>query len=254
MAQTVRRVLHDEGLVVDVRERTTDGAVWTDTRSAHAVLVDDNVDPEDVREALERGWIHWTTPVFVVAQRLPGRERYLTWLETGAWDVLKIPLESEALALRLRNILEGGTAKERLPGMRRYSLQTLEKVADEALALAHRYHRELYCVALSVDRTRSDEPPHESIVERLAGAAEALVRGSDLIGIGDKHTLLIVLPDTDEEGATSFVSRLLETLEARLREWGIVANLRARKVAASEAESGRDLLSLVVQRLGSTPP
>ena len=247
--ETVRRVLEDEGMSVNVRDSELSDNMWRDARSADAILVDDSLDPGHIREALERGWIHGTAPVFVVAQRLPGRDRYVEWLEAGAWDVVKVPLECTPLALRLRNILDTDRPEKRPPKVRRYSLQTLEKVADEALALAHRYDRPLYCVALAVDwpETGSDTHP---VVERLADVAQGMVRRSDLLGLGDERTLLVLLPDTDEEGTGVFMARLVATLEERLKEWGVIATLRAEKVAAHESESGRELLSMAVRRLG----
>ncbi|MDX1674191.1 MAG: hypothetical protein R3314_05245 [Longimicrobiales bacterium] len=250
VTETVRKVLEDEGLTADVRDADLTDNMWRDTRSADALLVDDNLEPAHVEEALERGWIHGTAPVFVVTQRLPGRERYMAWLQAGAWDVLKIPLEAMALVLRLQNILEGGRADQRTHTARRYSLQTLEQVADEALALADRYDRDLYCVALTVDWPRDGDTDPAPVVERLANASQKLVRGSDLVGLADERTLLVLLPDTDEQGALAFKGRLVETLENKLKKWGVLGTLRAETIASEEVDSARELLSLSVRRLG----
>ena len=253
-ASVVRRSLEDEGFHVDLRDARAHKAVWRDARSFDAVLVDDDgMEPSEAAEAIERGWVRGAAPLFVLVQRLPSRDRYLAWLEAGAWDVLKVPLEATALPLRLRNILAQGHAPERVRATRPYSLQALERVTDEALALARRYERELYCVAMAVDWP-ADEGQDHAVIQKLAHAAEALVRSSDLIGIGDERTLVVLLPDTDEEGTITFMKRMAAAMETRLRDWGVLARLLTGFVAASEAATGRELMSLVVRRLGPIPP
>lgn len=253
-ASVIRRSLEDEGFLVDLRDARAHKAVWRDGRSFDAVLVDDDgMEPDQAVEAIERGWVRGAAPLFVLVERLPGRDRYLEWLEAGAWDVLKVPLEATALPLRLRNILAQGRAPARPRTARPYSLQALEQVADEALALAHRYERDLHCVAMAVDWPTPEEPGGNAVIQKLADAAETLVRSSDLVGIGDERTLIVLLPDTDEQGTRTFTHRLGTAMETRLREWGVLAQLRTGFVAASEAGSGRDLMSLVVRRLGSIP-
>jgi hypothetical protein len=250
-AKAVVAALRDEHLHLRLHHADEDRSVWRDTRSAEAVLVDESIDPRQLQEARERGWIRATVPIFVVAQRLPEREEYGEWLNAGAWDVLKIPLECTALAVRLRNILDGSGSGESLV-MRRYSLDVLERVADESVALARRYARQLHCLAVRLEDADEDSHP-AGLPERLAGEVEYLVRGADLVGIGDSRTIFVLLPDTAETGIAAFMDRVTAQLEPKLAEWGVEAAIRMASASASEAESGREILSLVSQRVNATP-
>lgn len=250
--ETVRRLLVEEGLSVTMRDAAERKEAWRDARSAQAVVVDESLEPAEVAEALDRGWIPGTSPLFVLARRLPDRDRYAAWLESGAWDIVKIPLESVALALRLQNIL-GGRASERArahPGTGRYSLHSLAQAADEALALARRYDRPLHCVGLAVEWPDADDADVHPLMERLADATQRLTRRSDLLGVDDDSALLVLLPDTDAKGAGIFLGRLRETLQQRLDEWGVVASIRADVAAAGKVKSGSELLDTTVARLG----
>lgn len=252
--ETVRRLLVEEGLSVTMRDANERKAAWVGAARAEAVLVDECLEPAEVAEALDRGWVPGTAPLFVLARRLPDRDRYSAWLESGAWDIVKIPLESVALALRLQNIL-GAHRSERTrtkPGPR-YSLQSLAQATDEALALAKRYDRPLHCVALDVGWPNLVDADIEPLMERLADATQRLTRRSDLLGVGGPGTLLILLPDTNEAGAGVFVDRLRETLRERLGEWGVAAALRTEVVSPTGLESGRELLETAMQRVGETP-
>ena len=249
---SVLRTLEDEGVAVELREMESGSRAWRDSRSFPAVIVDDSIRPEDLKEARDLGWIRSSQPAYVVAERLPSRQRYIDWLAAGAWDVVKIPLESAALALQLRNILraqpDSSDSQER-----RYSLETLEQVAAETLSLAMRHDRPFQCVAVTLDWKDPDAGP-DGMLDKLAREAEDLVRSSDLIGLGDRSTIIVLLPETDQEGADTFMGRLEEVLEARLREWGVLAGLTTARVSREEVDSGRELLSLVVRRLGTTRP
>jgi nucleotide-binding universal stress UspA family protein len=253
--ETVRRLLVEEGLHVTLRDANERKDIWAGAGAAEAVLVDECLEPAEVAEALDRGWVAGTAPLFVLARRLPDRDRYAAWLQSGAWDIVKIPLESVALALRLLNIL-GAHRSERTrmkPGPR-YSLQSLSQAAEEALALARRYDRPLHCVAVGVDWPNLADADIEPLMERLADATQRLTRRSDLLGVGDLRTLLILLPDTNEAGAGVFVDRLGETLQERLGEWGVAAALRTEVVSPTGLESGRELLETAIQKVGRTAP
>lgn len=251
--ETVRRLLVEEGLSVTLRDANARKEIWTGAAAAEAVLVDDCLEPAEIAEALDRGWVPGTSPLFVLARRLPDRDRYAAWLESGAWDIVKIPLESVALALRLQNIL-GVQRSERtkIRPVPRYSLQSLAKAAEEALALARRYSRPLHCVGLAVEWPDLGEADIDPLMERLADATQRLTRRSDLLGVGDPRTLLILLPDTDQAGADVFVGRLREALGERMEEWGVAATLRTEILSPTGLESGRELLETAMERVAAS--
>lgn len=251
--ETVRRLLIEEGLSVTLRDANQRKSAWAGASQAEAVIVDECLEPAEVAQALDRGWISGSAPLFVLARRLPDRDRYTAWLESGAWDIVKIPLESVALALRLQNILGASRAdRARIRPVSRYSLQSLSQAAEEALALARRYDRPLHCVGLAVEWPNMEDPDSAPLMERLADAAQRLTRRSDLLGVGDSRTLLILLPDTDGQGAEIFVGRLRETLQERLAEWDVAASLRTKVLSPEGLQSGRALLDTTIRRLGIT--
>lgn len=248
-AEQARRLLLEEGLAVQSFDVADRREAWQGGASAEAVVVDEALEPAEVAEALERGWIRAASPLFVVARRLPDRDRYLAWLEAGAWDILKIPLESVALALRLRNMLEGKAGGDADRRARRYSFESLALAADEALALAQRYGRPMHCVGVAMEWPDAQTEDVAPLMERVADATQRLTRRYDLIGLGERQTMLILLPDTDARGTQTFCNRLVDILSGRLREWGVAATLRAESVSAQKAASGRDLLDAVVEQL-----
>lgn len=254
--ENIRRLLEEEGLSVAVRSPDAAASTLTQAPEAGAWVLDEAMDPDDLAHALRQGALAATSPVFVLARRLPHRERYLEWLDAGAWDILKVPLEGVALALRLRNILGGrGAEPNAVAVVAGYSSESLLRVAEEALALARRYDRPLHCIAAEIERRdvpAGDDP--EPFIRRLADSIQRLTRRSDLIGIADQRTLIVLLPDTDAAGAETFVERMVETLEDTLRRRGIAASIRTALVSASNTETGHELLDLAEQKLRTTRP
>lgn len=249
----VHQILREEGLAVTLRDAAGRKDVWEGATGADAVLVDEALEPAEVAEALNRGWIPGTVPLFVLARRLPDRDRYTAWLKSGAWDIMKIPLESMALALRLENILgRSPIRRARARSEGRYAFDSLNMATDEALALARRYDRPLHCVGLAVEWADTEGRDRLPLMERLADATQRLTRRSDLLGLHGDCTLLILLPDTDASGAATFVGRLRDTLESRLQEWDLAATLRTEVAAAAGVESGGELLDATVARLRPT--
>ncbi|MFW5951864.1 MAG: hypothetical protein ACOCVZ_07105 [Gemmatimonadota bacterium] len=239
-ARTIQRLLSDEDVQTTIRDPAQGPDVWTNAESYRTVVIDESLEPAAIAEALAEGWISRSAPVFVVARRLPARERYMAWLEAGAWDILKIPLEGMALALRLRNILRGQHSTEtHRPLRRRYDRADLLRVVDETLSLTHRHERDLHCVAVAVEAPGSGWP--RSLLERLADAAHRLVRRSDLIGAGD-GLLFILLPDTDTRGARTFADRLQLFLQDRLDSWGLFGTVRTGLADGRKHGTGRELL------------
>lgn len=247
----VVRLLAEEGLRVTLRDPKDVPAAWQGDSPPHAVLVDEEVEPASVGDAIANGWVRSTSPVFVVARRLPDRERYMEWLQAGAWDILKVPLENVALALRLHNILRGHmTPQEAAEAGARYSFDSLVRVADETLSLAHRYDRPLHCAAVALSWPDAPRDEVSGVLDRLAESIQRLTRRSDLIGVADGRTLLLLLPDTDEAGARTFLDRVDQSLQQELKAWGILATLRCGLVASDGRASGGELLDAAVGAVG----
>ncbi len=250
--EIVHRLLVEEGLRV-VRQPVSHLAdAWSAAPGAHAVLLDDRADPAELRQALDRGVVDSTAPVFVVTRRLPEPGRYTAWLEAGAWDIVKIPLESTALILRLRNILRARRTPEPVHGWPtvRYSRDTLERVADETLALARRRHHPVHCLALRLEGCNPAAGDPAALLERLAEVSRSLLRASDVIGLGDHGPLFILLPQADGEAAAASAARIRSALASRLRDWGVSGTLVAASVGSSHVATGEDLLDAALRALG----
>lgn len=241
-SQMIRRLLSEEEIQTTVRDPSEGAGVWKGGETCGAVIVDESLEPAAIAEALGQGWIRRTSPLFVLTRRLPDRERYLAWLEAGAWDILKLPLESMALALRLRNLLRGQRQLEdQKQTAVRYGRDALVRVADESMALAHRHGRSLQCAAIALD-VPGDTGATQAVLERLADATQRLVRQSDLIGVGD-GMLFVLLPDTEPKGGRIFIGRLQQFLEERLVSWGLTGTARAGLASAKGISTGKELLA-----------
>lgn len=246
----MRRLFEEEGLAVELRDPAEGLEVWRNGRSVQAVVVDESLEPADIADAIDQGMIPSATPIFVLARRLPDRERYLAWLETGAWDIVKIPLEGVALVLRLQNIAAGRFPGEASLPAQRYTWDSLVRVTDETLSLSRRYGRPLHCVAISARGSDLGVPVGEATLNRFADVAQRLTRRSDLIGLG-AGALLILLPDTGRAGAMTFAERLEETLRNKLRSWGEAATLRTAIASGADLDRGEELLEAAIEALGS---
>lgn len=246
--QVIRRLFEEEGLAVEVRDPAEGPQVWRNGQAAQAVIVDESLEPSEVADAIESGLIPNATPLFVLARRLPDRDRYQAWLETGAWDIVKIPLEGVALALRLQNILAGRLPGVAGPANQRYGWADLVAVTDETLHLSIRYGRPFHCVAVSGRLAAGNGPVGDGMLNRFADVAQRFTRRSDLIGLGP-GVLLILLPDTDLPGALTFQRRFEETLAARIESWGEPVTLRTAIASAAERSSGEELLESAIAAL-----
>lgn len=193
-----------------------------------------------VAEGIQSGRIGPQMIVLAVVEETPDPELYREWLRAGIWDVARVPLDAELLALRIGNVLKacasGYPRRSHPPAfLDPYSWPSLVRVADETLALASRYHRPLACVAIGLDwQNGASGDSAQEIAGRLAAAAQQRVRGSDIVGVSHGGILLVLLPDTDRPRAAVFTGRMLQFLESRLKEWEVLGRLQSGLSLASE--------------------
>lgn len=236
---------HDLLRAVGMEVRRVDGPPFppagSDGPSPDVLLLDETQAdvPGMIRAARESGWIAGATPVLVLARNAPERTRLLEWLQAGAWDWVRVPLDEELLALRVRNLLLSRTTVTGHAGRRDvggYDWKGLVRVAQESLALARRHGRPLCCVAVRLDWP--EEPPEMAarsrLLERLQEAIHESVRGSDLLGRSPDDELVMLLPDTDRPGAELVARRLQSFVGDRLEEWGRKARVRVAVSAAAD--------------------
>lgn len=193
-----------------------------------ALVVDAALDvPTVLASARREGWLGRSTPVFVVMETPLPRDRQLDWLREGVWEFVRLPLDGEVFALRVRNLLRARNADDRATAAEPYAWSALVRVAEESMALARRFRRPFSVVAISLDwgDRRADDTARD-VLHRLAHAAGERIRRSDLLGLSPGGTLLILLPDSDEAGGEIFLGRMEGYLADQLREWNVAARLR----------------------------
>lgn len=194
-----------------------------------------------------------TVPVMLLSTGPWTRDEKLAALQSGAWDVCSLPMDSEELFLRLdawvRAKLLGDQSRERGlldPETGLYNAQGLLRRMAELGAGAVRHNRALACVVLAADLgdAGGDEPWLGDVVRQLSEVLRQTGRASDTIGRISPTEFVIVAPDTDPEGARGLAERLKRMLEAsaaldpttsRIRfGCSAVGNLRDASIAPTE--------------------
>ena len=192
-----------------------------------------------IREGVTRGWLSAGMPVILIAPEALDRDQRREWLQAGAWEIVRLPLDEELFGLQVRNFLRGRSGDAAHPATGAYSREALVKVTEENLSLARRYSRPLAIAAFGLDwGQRRADANAVALLERLAATAHEATRRSDLVGVTARGTLLTLLPDTDRAGAQIFTDRLAPRLEARLREWGVLARVLRGRTMADEKFKG----------------
>lgn len=193
-------------------------------------------------------------------------------LELGADDYISKPFEAEELIARvhvairlkrerdqLRNNAEEASmraeqAQERamtdaLTGLlNRYGLQhTLARENAEA----RRYHRPLSCVLIDLDnfKTINDTYGHavgDLTLQQIGGILREAVRGSDTVFRYGGEEFLVLLPETDLEGAIALAEKIRAV--AASRSFGdsqhvFHLTLSAGAAHLCEEESGHDMIA-----------
>ena len=188
-----------------------------------------------------------TTP-FVIATtaRLNRKERHECF-RAGIWDIFSSPFDPVELVGKLEAFLSArrqvehaleSTHKDPATGL--YNWNGLFARAVELVADAQRSRRWTACVALGpregqtvvsseglvegssdeVLRISLSDPGSPRLLDRIATALFEATRDSDSTGILDTNDFLVLAPGTDEEGAATLATRLVEALndQAILKE------------------------------------
>jgi PleD family two-component response regulator len=118
---------------------------------------------------------------------------------------------------------------------------------DKELRRAARHERPLSIVVLMPTPTLGHDLSEDSLA-RAAEAAQKAARSTDLIGWLPNNGILIVMPETDKDGAASAVHRWRDAMYTSTMRAGAVRWRVATSVNAWEFESAEQLLeSLLAQ-------
>lgn len=168
------------------------------------------------------------TPIILTTARAPTRRQRIDSLQAGAWDFFPLPLDSEALLLKLRVYMQAKFEADRLQrqtlidvvtGL--YNLDGLLRRLREIGSEAYRHERALACVAFAPDL---DGAEGEGVSDRNGAVVEALdrmsrifhqfCRTSDAVGQVRSAEFIVIAPSTDAAGAERLARRLARATEA----------------------------------------
>jgi PleD family two-component response regulator len=165
-----------------------------------------------------------STPVVMTTAGPASRSQRLDAYRAGAWEYLSLPVDAEALILKLSAFVR---AKREIDRSREesllddstglYNVRGLARRAREMGAEASRRHSPLACVAVtaSVPGGVSDEIDPR-LAEELGDLCRRTARSSDAVGRLGRSDFAILAPATDDAGAIRLAERLREGAAAAL--------------------------------------
>ena len=188
-----------------------------------------------------------TTPFIIATAASLSRQERHECFRAGIWDIFSSPFDPVELVGKLEAFLSArrqvehaleSTHKDPATGL--YNSNGLFARAVELVADAQRSRRWTACVALGpregqtvvsseglvegssdkVLRISLSDPGSPQLLDRIATALFERTRDSDSTGILDTNDFLVLAPGTDEEGAATLATRLVEALneQAILKE------------------------------------
>jgi diguanylate cyclase (GGDEF)-like protein len=147
-------------------------------------------------------------------------------LDAGAVDYVVKPFNGDELMARIRAALRTKTTRDalvveattdQLTGL--HNRSHLELVADELVAIALRGERPISCLMIDLDHFKAvnDTFGHgagDAVLKETAARFSRAVRRSDVLVRYGGEEFLVLLPDTDADGAVTMATRLRISLEA----------------------------------------
>ncbi len=209
-------------------------------------------------------------PILIISPERPTRDRRLTALRAGAWEVISHPIDAEELLLRIRAYLEASFELDRLrkqcmvdylTGL--YNVRGLEQRAKEITSVARREGQAIACVVLAPifefdrDLSAKSQAPISGTAARCGTALKSAGRTSDAVGRLGPLEFAVLAPSTDKDGAVLLAERLAEALRSsleaeQLTSFDVRAGFEAVANAGETTMALSDLLvhaTLALQRL-----
>lgn len=162
------------------------------------------------------------TPILIVQVREPSHSERLAALRSGAWEVLRKPLDPEELPLRINAYVQPKLTAEAAMAHALVDLDTglynvhgLARRLREAGYQAARRHAALACVCVAPRDSESGDGARlqlEALTTRILAPCVQLLRAAtragDVVGRVGGLEFAVVAPDTDETGAQQLGARL----------------------------------------------
>ena len=166
-----------------------------------------------------------STPVIMTTAGPASRSQRLDAYRVGVWEYLSLPVDAEALILKLSAFVR---AKREIDRSREesllddatglYNVRGLARRARELGADASRRHAPLACVAITAlaGANQGGEELDPRLAEEIGELCRRTARSSDAIGRLGKTDFAILAPATDAAGAIRLAERLREGALASL--------------------------------------
>ncbi len=160
-----------------------------------------------------------STPVIMTTAGPASRSQRLDAYRAGVWEYLSLPVDAEALILKLSAFVR---AKREIDRSREesllddstglYNVRGLARRAREMGAEASRRHAPLACVAVTatVDGEITVDGLEPRLAEEIGDLCRRTARSSDAVGRLGRSDFAILAPSTDDAGAVRLAERLRE--------------------------------------------
>jgi len=159
-----------------------------------------------------------STPIIMTTAGPASRSQRLDAYRAGAWEYLSLPVDAEALILKLSAFVR---AKREIDRSREesllddatglYNVRGLARRARELGAEASRRHAPLACVAITVTTAgTAGEDLDPRLADEISELCRRTARSSDSIGRLGRSDFAILAPATDAAGAVRLAERLRE--------------------------------------------
>lgn len=211
--------LTPDGYVVLRAREAGEALEWARDIDTDVVLVHHGTDRQGlgvVRELHEHPDLRRWIPILLLCDGEIDRDFRVEAMSAGAWDALTMPLDAETTLLLLARMIAGKREADAMledawidaaTGL--YTWQGLADSAETLVAYTARYNRPIACVACGPENGAWDPVT----IRRLADVCRRTTRASDILGGGSQGAELLVLaPDTGQEGARLLALRLRDAL------------------------------------------
>jgi CheY-like chemotaxis protein len=224
----VAEALSPAGYVVLPARAAREALEWARDIDPDVVLVDRGAGPGIglVRDLHEHPDLNPLAPILLLCDDEVDRDTRVAAMSAGAWDAVTVPFDVEPTLLRLARMIASKREAddvlqeawvEEATGL--YSWQGLVDSAEALVTHSARYNRPIACIACGPDADAWDA----ATIGGLADAVRRTTRGSDILGVASQWAELLVLaPDTGEEGARLLALRLM----AAMTEQGAAGTVR----------------------------
>ncbi|CAG0969054.1 partial Polar-differentiation response regulator DivK, partial [Anaerolineae bacterium] len=200
-----------------------------------------------------------STPVVMTTAGPASRSQRLDAYRAGVWEYLSLPVDAEALLLKLSAFVRAKREIDRSRGESLldastglYNVRGLARRAREMGAEASRRHAPLACVAITArveGVTDGDDLPPR-VAEELGDLCRRSARASDAVGRLGRSDFAIIAPMTDDAGAVRLAERLCEgaALNALQDNGAVRFELRAGYCAFSDfSQSPVDAVEMLLR-------